>query len=372
MASMLHDEFSIRMFQPGDEEELIDLLKVVFTPWPDRDLVVSDLDHYKWKYVDNPATLNVTSVGLYDGRIVGCNHGFTVKIKMGNKILLGSQATDFCVHPDFRKKGLSKEISALKTDFMKKNGINFVYALTRNPIVVESNLRHGRKLLPHKLIEMIKIRDVGKHLQMTETSGSLAKNVIYQLLRMVQRLRSNFFTTSITDRKFNIKKIDKFSDEIEDFIIKIQDEFSFILYRNSEYLNWRYFDLRGGDYAVYIAEENSEVQGYIVLRINRIKPEYPTGWIIDLLTLPNRFDVVNALVSHAIDLFDSRDVNIIRYWILKGHPNVRYLLKNGFVDIRKDAPTTIFQIVDVGVEWRKFMNSPVEKIHFQIGDTEWM
>lgn len=370
--STMREEYIIRMFQSGDEEALVNLLKIIFNPWPDRDLIVTDLDHYKWKYVDNPAVLNVTSVGISDGRIIGCNHGFTIKIKLGDKIYLGSQATDFGVHPDFRRKGLSKKISAIKTDFMNNNGITFVYALTQNPIVVESNLRYGRKLLPYKLVEMIKLRDVEKHIKMTESRKTPGKNLLFKILSLVQKLRSTIFDNPIDERIISIRKIDKFNAEIEEFIKKIQDEFSFILVRNSDYLNWRYCDPRGGNYDIYIAEEDSKPLGYLVLRLNRLKPEYPTGWIMDLLTIPNRPDIVSALISHAINYFDENDVNVIRYWILKGHPNVRIFQKNGFVDIGKDAPTAIFQIVDIRDEWTQFINSPVEKIHFQIGDTEWM
>jgi len=81
-------------------------------------------------------------------------------------------------------------------------------------------------------------------------------------------------------------------------------------------------------------EEDGHIIGYSVLRINRYQSDYPVGYIVDLLTLPDRPDAANELVEDAIKYFDSRKINIINYQVVKGHPYERILKRHGFLDSR--------------------------------------
>ena len=52
-------EYFVRPYQPGDEEGLVELLDLVFAPWPDRDLRCTAVEHWRWKYLDNPFGVNM-------------------------------------------------------------------------------------------------------------------------------------------------------------------------------------------------------------------------------------------------------------------------------------------------------------------------
>ena len=80
-------------------------------------------------------------------------------------------------------------------------------------------------------------------------------------------------------------------------------------------MNWRFCDSRGGNYVVKMAEENGSILGYIILRINKIREDYPIGYIVDLLTLPERLDVVSDLISNSVNYFDVNDVNAINLFV---------------------------------------------------------
>jgi hypothetical protein len=43
--------YSVRLYEPGDEEGIIEVLKTSYNEWRDAE---SPLDHWKWKYLDNP------------------------------------------------------------------------------------------------------------------------------------------------------------------------------------------------------------------------------------------------------------------------------------------------------------------------------
>ena len=113
-------DYEVRLMREEDITDIIDLLNLVFEDWPDKDLQVSKKDHYIWKYLSRPKQDKLTSVAVHNNKVIACNHGFPVNIKMGDKTVKSNQATDFCVHPDFRRKGVSKIISEHKTEVFTK------------------------------------------------------------------------------------------------------------------------------------------------------------------------------------------------------------------------------------------------------------
>ena len=78
-------EYEVRLYRPGDEEEIVELLQLVFDEWPDLDLKCSPLEHWRWKFEDNPLKMNSIAVGESNNRIIGFLHGIYRRIKIGKK-----------------------------------------------------------------------------------------------------------------------------------------------------------------------------------------------------------------------------------------------------------------------------------------------
>ncbi|MCX6653666.1 MAG: GNAT family N-acetyltransferase, partial [Candidatus Bathyarchaeota archaeon] len=166
--------------------------------------------------------------------------------------------------------------------------------------------------------------------------------------------------------------ITKFDEKINTFWNKIKDQYNFIVVKDKNYLNWRYCDLRGGDYEIRVVEENENILGYIVLRINRIKNEYPLGYIMEILTLPEHRDVAELLIKDAAHYFEKRSINSIHATIVKGHPSERLLRRYDFIDNREK----IFVGVNpnnpenLGNELENFMHSTPDKLNYQYGESD--
>lgn len=125
-----------------------------------------------------------------------------------------------------------------------------------------------------------------------------------------------------------------FLREIEDFWINVSKHYDFIIVRNKEYLNWRYCDPRAGDFVIRKVEIEGQILGFSVLKINKLKKDYPVGFIVDMITSPNRLDVANRLIADAVEYFDNRDINIINCQVIKGHPFEMIYRRHGFLDSR--------------------------------------
>lgn len=318
--------------------------------------------------------MKVISVAEIDRKIVGCSHGFYLKLKMGEKSLLAQQGTDLAVHEDFRDMGIFKKLIDLKNKHQSENKTNITCAISTNPIVFKTDLKKNRPQFPSPVRHLIKIRDVDQHLKMVNSQNKSMKKYGYKWLEALNQFKNFMISSDYHSRStpdFEISQIKKFDEQIETFWNEIKQNYSFIIERDSNYLNWRYCDKRGGDYLIKQASEKGTVLGYIVLRINMYKKDYPEGYIVDLLTLPNRLDVADALILDADNYFIEQDVNIIHTLSIKGHPYERSFERNNFLSDR--ARYYVFYTpLNVGNELNDFITAPPSRLHFEYGDLDWI
>jgi hypothetical protein len=169
--------------------------------------------------------------------------------------------------------------------------------------------------------------------------------------------------------KFEIRDITRFGVEINKFWEQVKDGYDFIIEKTMDYLNWRFCDPRGGFYKVLLASDESQVVGYIVYKINRYREDYPVGYIMEVLALPDRSDVVDSLISVVVERFDSFGVNIVHAQVVKGHPYESLLKRHGFVDSRV-KPFLNYRAVALGDELGKFVNASPERLHYQYGESD--
>ncbi len=361
-------EYQVREYLPGDEEEIVNLLELAFNGWPHFDLDCAPLDHWKWKYLDNPLKLNAIAVAVIQNKIVGCNHGYYVKIKIGNKSLLCQQGGDLAVHPKYRRMGIYNKMRKPKSNLHKSQKCDMTFSVTGNPIVIKSSIKGGRSRFPHPILSMSRITDIDIHLKNGAFERKWMKKLGFIYFKELNRVK-NVNISSRPRHKFNVNKVELYDSRIDKFWKAIRDHYKFIVERNREYLNWRYCDSRGGNYIIRSIEESGNIIGYSVLRVNRYDEEYPRGHIVELLTLPYRLDVVDALVDDAISYFNKHSVNVIYYWIPKNHPFEKVFRRYGFLDFRENVFFG-FRPKREGNEFVEFRNAPVDQVYIQKGDVD--
>jgi hypothetical protein len=175
---------------------------------------------------------------------------------------------------------------------------------------------------------MIKVNDIDLHLKMSDNPDFI-KKISYITLKTMNKI--NYLFTSVSDKtskEIKTNSIDKFGENIDIFWNKIKEGYNFIFERDRTYLNWRYCDKRGGNFIINQATEGKNIVGYSIIRINRLKKEYPVGYIADLMTLPNRLDVAEVLFSDADEYFSKNKVNTIHSIAISGHLQEKLLIKH--------------------------------------------
>lgn len=364
--------YSVHVYNPGDEVEIVRLLELVFDGWPHFDLECTNLDHWKWKYLERPLRMKEIALGVSNNKIIGCGHDGYLKIKIGKKIFTCSQGMDVAVHPDYRRMKVYTKITEKRKELRSENNVSLTYGATSHPIFMRRRKTEDPRF---NVLDLIRIQDVDLHLKRNNTEDAwfarAQRKYGYLFLTTLNRIGNIFTTPAASTSKFYIEEISIFDERIESFWVEVKDKYSFIIERGREYLNWRYCDPRGGDYIIKQVEEEGHIIGYSILRINRYNDDYPTGYIVDLLTLPDRLDVADALIGDAIRLFNDTSVNLVHYWCIKNHPYERLFKRHGFVNSRTRLRIS-YNPINVGSEFNELKNATPKRLHFQYGDSDWI
>ena len=283
--------YSIHKYQPGDEEDIVNFLVEAFDGWPHFDLQCPPVDHWRWKFIDNPQKLTVATLAKSEGRIVGCLHGLPQRLKIGDQMFLSCQGVDAATHPDFRGIGVYSKLRKYKLELIRNTAINFYFVVSAHPLLIDKNKREGRPALPFILEHMVRIRDIDLHLKKVSSERSLVKKYGYHALRTINRIKGSAKIPIKIHDGFKVTEIDRFDHKMDGFWSSVFAHYKLIVQRDRDYLNWRYCDPRGGKYDIRVAEADGRILGYMVLRVNNYIPDYPTGYIVDLMALPDRPDV---------------------------------------------------------------------------------
>lgn len=360
--------YTVRRYREGDEEDIVKLLVSVFDGWPHFDLHCSPLDHWKWKYEQTPTEMNSISVAVCQGKIIGVDHSLALRVKIGDKIVPCHYSADTVVHLDFRRRGVSREIINLHEEIRSKHGIHIVYFVTNNPIMIRAWSRTYPRF-PKDILNLVRLRDINLQLRKMPVEKAWLTRLGFRAVKLFNDFRNVMRIQEDVDEHVDITKISRFDSRIDEFWDRISKHYDFIIMRNQDYMNWRYCDPRGGGFTVKMAECDRRVLGYSVLRVNKYNVDYPIGFIVDLLALPDRRDVTDALVEDAVRYFDDQNINLVSSLVTRGHPNERSMSRYGFLNSWRKLHMFCWSREAKGkkVEFRPVS---VDNAHFSYGDID--
>ena len=348
-----------RPYKQGDENKIVPLLKTAFEKWPFFDIDCSPVEHWRWRYQDNPVNKTNVVVIEKNEEIIACGHNIINDIRIYGKDYLGSYGTDHCVDPNYQGQGLSKKITDAHHELRKKQGILFPYMVTLNPKIISSGARKIAfpYVFPLSVIYLTRIEDINKHIQMKEVKQEYLARISHFLKRTIisQDLQP--------DSDITINKVSRFNEKIDKFFEKINIYYDFIINKNRDYLNWRYCDPRAGRYEIRIVEEDGDIIGYGIFRINKLS-DYNEGYFVDLLAQPDRLDAAEALLLSGLVYFNENDVNAVSYQVIKGHPYEKLFNRYGFHG--GEGERRVFYNY-MGEDRLNIENLSPEKVHFSFG-----
>ncbi len=169
----LSSDYEIRPYQESDSDQSVELLTVLFDGWPKYDIKSTSLEHFHWKYNENPVEMSTGIIALDNKKVIASTHTFMYQIKIWDNYLLGGMGADAGVHPDYRRRGIYNTIGKYKFNYEKEKGLGFRLHMSGNPILVERSKRRARSgtgervIFPFPLSRLVKIFDTGYHVDKT-------------------------------------------------------------------------------------------------------------------------------------------------------------------------------------------------------------
>jgi hypothetical protein len=361
------DKPQSRVYNTGDELQIVKVLDKAFEGWPSINLSQSKTDYWKWKYQNN-YTKKLVGVAEIDNKIVGCHHTVPMKVKVFDQIHLFGTGGDVAVLKEYRRRGVRKSFSPLVENLRKEAGLSIIIMLTGNPIVIDYYKRRGDRFkLPIELVHYVRIRDIDLHLEKNPMENAWVQKFGYQTLDAIRSLKQFIAVKKNIVSNIKVSFVKEFDERVDVFWDKVSQGYDLKTVTNKKYLNWRYCDPRGGAFRILVAEVDREVVGYLVLLINSIREEYYVGSIVDMLSYDDRSDVIEALLEKAMSYFDDNSVNIINYLAVKGYKFDSCLMKYGFLDSKRNH--AIYYSLPREIDYlKKVASSSSNKIHFGYGE----
>jgi len=362
------EKFIVRPYKKGDEEPIIELLKNSFPAWANRNKA---FDYWKWKYLDAPMK-SIIMVGEDNGKIIGVGHDITYKTKIGSSIYVSQYGDDYATHQEYRGLGvytdITKAINKIQEDEMR---INYSYSLSTNPIIINKSRQDIDDKIKFQftkpLTHLIRVKDIQRHIDNKFINKKKMALFGYTVLKGMNRIVNTFTSKKYDLSDYTIEDLKYFDSDFDIFWDEIKDNYNFINEKRSEYLNYRYCDPRGGRYVIKKLIEKGVFIGLIVLELKK-SMDYYEGYIVDLLTLSNKTDAVDALVKGGCDFFDALGVNSIHYQTLKGQTNNEVFLKNEFINASTPDVFITYTLIDMPEAVSSLLKtSPPDKIYFTYG-----
>ncbi len=359
-------QIKIHTYHIGDEIQIVNLLKMVFNGWPRFDVQSPSLEHWKWKHLESP-NKSIVVVAESDDKIIGCWHRVIQKINFRDRVQFSTQGVDVAVHHDYKGRNISWKLRELAAKIASEQNIGMMVGVNSNLLIRKSAIRRGHVALGN-IYEYIKIQDIGLHMKFSQSKYKILLKFGYrffsrynQIIHLTDKMRLN----NLGNIRFY--NVNEFDDKIEEFWNDIKTMYAYATVRDKDYLNWRYCDKRGGEYVIRLAEERGSIVGYCVFRVNRFE-SYPEGYLVDLVTSPERLDIMDYFIRDAVKFFNENNLNTIRIWNGENSVLGILLLKYGF--IKMDKKYVQYKIMDDQIGSSSLVLKSRGQILFSLGDSD--
>jgi len=359
------DSVTYRWFRDGDESGLLALLQAAFGRWPGVDVPCEPIEHLRWKLRMGGSTTTLHTVAEADGRIVAGQLLSVQPYASRGQPLSILRGWDSAVHPDYRGRGIMREMREFARASVPEDCLMHFGAFTRNPAMLRVHAREGRIAFNVKMetvIAPLTVRAAMETLRLypTRAPGKLARSSV-SFLRWAARAPG----LGAGPGQYTVREVACFDERIDGFLPEATSPFDYALLRTREFLNWRYADARAGLFHIKLAELGGRIAGYTVLR--------ETGgraYLADLMALPEHLEAVRALARAAMAHFRRAGASRVECLIAANHPYRKPLASAGFVGRRRRKTPLTFQPLHATPEQIASLSDADLRIHLMVGDSD--
>ena len=265
----------IRSYCDGDEKQLVDLYNRVFKG-------TRAIESWRWEFKDNPAGQAVIYVAEDKGLLIGHCSAIPVNLKIGQEVLIVYYILDTMIHPDYRGKGIAKEMGDMLYEVLKTK---FTFSCVNEAGLKLSMNNFG-------------FFDLGPVPRFVRTLEYPKLKFLFYRGRTLKKIRRG------TER-IAISKVNIFEKELNGFWQRVANNYSVALVKDMIFLNWRYVQKPKNKYEKFLMASDGKVIGYFILERRR-----KAGIVIDL-AIDRQDNVAESALKFISEYFVNRHVKHI-------------------------------------------------------------
>ncbi|MDH7508383.1 MAG: GNAT family N-acetyltransferase [Methanomassiliicoccales archaeon] len=358
-----------RPFRIEDKEGVIRLL-CSNSIWPSAEIDIEPSKYWDWKFLRNPAGSGIICVVEEKGEVISHAAAVPIFIWVRGEVVLGSQGVDVLTHPEYRHKNAAMLAIKCRNEQREKKNVQIDLAFTSDRFHADFAKKSGHKeigvdMVRYELITRPSLFFKGGFLEKS-------KKLMYEQYIRLRR----FITLNGILGADDLKIIpgNRFDENIDDLVSSALIQFDLAVFKDQEYLNWRYADKDAGEFNILLAYENGTVIGYIVFKFIGNKP-VKYGEIVDILVRPGSNYAATILLAEAIERLLEKGAVSVYCWLPSRHPYTSSLRKIGFLRPRKQNDQSMIILYKDRSD-KRIMQGIVEerrkKVHFVFGDSDWI
>ena len=323
----MSEDYIIRPYQEGDEQGIVDLLKLTFPNWSSKSNAV---DYWRWKYCSPPLGA-IVSVAIHKDNIVSVTHDVFQRIKLGDTEYTCLYGDDAATHPDHQGKGVFRRLNNLNDSLQDNSRTIISYNVPTHPAFTKAPQKN-EVYLPHNLTHYIKVVNPKAYVKNKNLKYSKFTEYGLGFTKGLGNLRATYNKRVSKDENLRIIEPKGFDDSLDSIWKEVSASLNFGVVRDSKYLEWRYGDPRAGRFLLREAFDSDTPVGFSVAEITG-EGENTEGYIMEVLTNPRKLNVAYELTHELLLSLESLGVNTIHYRTMEEYPTNEVLSKLGFVTI---------------------------------------
>jgi len=310
---MKQDEIIIREYREGDEVQINQLHNEEYG-------IGRGSEAWRWEFMSGPYGKAIFMVAEHKSEIIGTQALMPITLCYGGKQICSAKSEGTLLKAEYRGLGIFKRLYEVCFELADKRGIALIWGFT----YAEGPFRNCGFEIPGKLNHLIislkpfpanMLSGTRMAAQMKKRIGSqVAQEFLFHIFTLIGFIWGKIRQPKINPRpRFKVIAIDKVDNRLDVFWEAFRQNTNYYtIDRTSKYLDWRIIRNPNMTYQLLAIIENSKIQGYMVLGINKYGN---VGSITDLCVLNEYFEeVAGGLISHAVDYFRAQGVSHIDAW----------------------------------------------------------
>lgn len=274
--------YEIRDYVPGDEAQILDLFRRSFHN--ERPFA-----HWRWKFRDNPwGGQRICLAFDTDRTLVGQYTGYPVPFWIDGREVLAHQVGDTMTAPSVRAVGRGP------TSILGRMAFRFYDKWCGGPIAFNYGFNAGNiQRFSDRFLGSERVEDI------TYRVRDLQSNPIPVISRWERIARGGY----------QLELVERPGEEFDRFFARVRSDYGFLVRRDRQYLQWRYFDCPDTRYFMVAIRQWRHLVGWIVFRIRGDR--FTIG---DVLFDRRQIGALEVLLRHVVP---SYPVRIAETWLSK-------------------------------------------------------